>query len=932
MDDEFHVNPKWGITRLGGRQWFEHQSDIDEGLTHVGGYTFEALDDIITRAYGRKTAWDVWSVPFPSKKKVEERLPLIKAMLGNAVWANVRDSKLHMVFIPGTTTWGEMFQLAGVSILNEAKSSKRQSALLSRRALSHTTANLVIKEVAADAYATKDFGSDTEMLLDGTGLIRRSLFETMVAEWHDRVRDEYPMFRIDAMAARFDRALIVNLRAGTPLGLIKGNFAISDDDFMDEHHPGAAIVVPEGSYKPGMYMPEGTNFVTAEVQEWHPEVRTDQQTMIDLRSAFNDHFTTDIAVDFFSKEKEKVISGDILGHVSDIVNANVDAIRSGDGEMRDITIKWNAAEWVARGLDLRSSESMLRGVAEAKARVILQEPEGRPSKFKLTVPCSYYMQVVSTSAARMWGYQSKVTTGTARVWWAMKVIVISDDDFVSHYVRFGGHDLDDFFKVFFRTINGVRSLLIVRSPNELGGYGVFNYHEGDKYPVWKKANGDIIEFPEIKGRLPKPLDQAHADGDTVIYELDNDIADSYTHKQVTREEVWDKFVQAVGRKKLAGMLVNATMFWALVMEKPVPVGYGTLEDYIDWPTQGDLTAEAALSLEFLATLLIATAINSGRPVDEKFYVDRKIGQSVEKLIDAGVIRKPNLVSTGPKAFLSVRFRHVSEEVQKYLDFVKLKANEATPPEGLEELGALRLGTFGGFHGGTGSRASDAGQILRNFRTATAIQWNLADQIEMALRQRALENNVDREPKKVKLSDATWKQLYSDLVDALSTNALGRPREEHEVHNYVLSLALTSYTMRKGYINTEGNRQKGIGYCQYLNCTMKATGAPYVSKGIKYQVCSTHARQLRMDPKRAAKLQRAWFTDQPVTNPEVFPMYIAALERMGLCKPLGTDQYPYDAWNVECSNCHKTHQFRKATQYQKFMVLGLCKDCRKLLGK
>lgn len=930
MDDEFYVNPRWGITRLGGREYFDR--NLDKGLTHVGGYTFEALDNIITQAYGRKTAWDVWSVPFPSKKHMEERLPLIKAMLGNAVWANVRDNKLHMVFIPGTTTWGEMFQLAGVSILNEAKSSKRQAALLSRRALSHVTDNLVVKEVAMDAYATKDFGSDTEKLLDGTGLARRSRYETMVAEWNERVRDEYPQFRIDAMAARFERAIIVNLRYLEERGMLKGNFLIAEDDFMDEYHPGADIVVPEGSFKTGVHMPPGTQMLTAEVQEWHPEVRTDTQTMIDLRAAFTDHFTTDIAVDFFAKEKQKVTSGEILGHVSDIVNANVDAIRNGDGEMRDITIKWNAAEWVARGLDIRSSESMLRGVAEAKSRVILQEPEEGNSKFKLTVPCSYYMQVVSTSAARMWGYKSKVTTGTARVWWKMKVIVISDDDFIGHYVRFGGHDLDDFFKVFFRTINGVRSLLIVRSPNELGGYGVFNYHEGDKYPVWKKANGDTIEFPVIKGKLPKPLDQAHTDGDTVIYDLNNNVEGSYTHKQVTREEVWDKFVQAAGRKKLAGMLVNATMFWALVMEKPVPVGYGTLEDYIDWPTQGDLTAEAALSLEFLATLLIATAINSGRPVDEKFYVDRNIGQSVKKLIDAGVIREPNLVSTGPKAFLSVRFRHVSEEVQKFLDFARLKANEATPPEGLEELGKLRLGTFGGFHGGASSRASDAGQILRNFRAAQAIQWNLADKIEMALRAKAKENNVKRKDKRVKLSDTTWKQLYSDLVTALSTTSLGRPREEHEVHNYVLSLALTSYTMRKGYINTEGNRQKGIGFCQYLNCTMKSTGAPYVSKGIKYQVCSTHARQLRMDPSRAAKLQRAWFTDQPVTNPEVFPMYIASLERMGLCKPLGTQQDAYDAWDVECSNCHKTHQFRKAVQYQKFMVLGLCKDCRKLLGK
>lgn len=912
--DEILAIPRGAVKqfqRLGGREFFDRQ--LDEGLSHIGGYTFEGLDHMITQTYGQKMAWDVWSMPVPKKR---ENLPLIKALLDCSVWANVRANKIHMVFIPGTTNWGELFVGFGAAVNNVPKVSKRIAGMMARRALSYWTSKLLIHEVPQDAYATKDFGDNTEKLLDGTGIISRRLFDTMQYQWYERVRNDYPQFRIDAMAARFERAIFVNFRGYTHRGLLKGNFMVREvEDIIAQFGADYDIIVPEGSWKEGVTMPVGENFVTAEVQEYHDSVWTDPQTQINLRAAHLDAFMTQITKDFLAKEAKKISSGELLGHVGDLLNYQVDSLSKegiDEEEFRDLTIRWNAAEWVARGLDLRNSESLLRGVAEAKSRVILQEAQPkRPARYKIPIPCAWYMQVISQSAAKLLGYDGKVKDGVARVWWYAKVIVISDEDWVNHYERFGGHDLDDFFKVFFRTIKGVKSLLIVRSPNELGGYGVFRFHEGDKCPTWRH-DGVKEQFPVIKGRLPKFIDDAFKDGDTVLYELDNDVEDIYSGVMVTREDVMRRIESASARKVSAGMLVNAVMFWALVMKTPVPVGFGTLETYIDLTTQDDLSGKAAVSLQFLATLLVATAINSGKPIDRKFFEDREIGNMVTKLTKAGIINPPNLVDSGPDAFFSVRFRHISEEVQKFLDFARNIANEATPPAGLEELGALKVGGYGDAFGKSGW---DGAGILRRFRKLMSMEWETA----------RARTKKDEDPK---LTDAQWKKLYNGLHKLVTTNKLGRDLNIVGVHNQILGLALSTYKYRSGYL-----------YCQMENCRDKA-GAPLAIKGVKYQVCNTHRRQLKLHPELSKKLEKASFSDQPVTNPKLFPLYMEAMEFYGLAQRLGTQDDKLQGVNVTCRECGRHHTYRGAVipekdvfkdmvAFQEFLVADqVCRRHRK----
>jgi hypothetical protein len=897
--DALRVNPKWGITHLGGRDFAT--AHLTEGLGHIGGYRLEALDEIITTAYGMPVSWDLYSVPIPKK---DEHMPFVRALLDMAQWANVRKEKIHFLFVYGTTTWADAFAKFGLNVLNEAKVTKRMAGLMARRALSMWTDTLNIHEVAWDAFATEEFGDDTEKLLDGAGIISRHLFENMVHTWEDAVSVNYRTFNIDQMSERFYRAIMVNARVFTHNGVLKGNFRIMDPELIEELYGSAFdIVVPADSFKAGVHMPEDRIFITAEVQEFHETVYTDVQTMINLRALFTDSFMTEIAKDFFAKLRVKVEEGKLLTSVADLINREVDILRDEDVDFdySDLAIQWAAGEWVARDLDLRNSESLLRGVAEAKTRLAIRKDKlGNDVDFKLPVPCAYYMQVISLSAARMYGFKANVRNGEARVWWNAKMVVLTDRDFVDNYTNFGGSDLDDFYKVFFRTVEGQESLVICRSPNGYGEYAVFRHHQGDNAPEWRKADGTIERFPEVKGKLPKQLTKAIEDGTTHIVEVDNPVTHLYTGEPITREDVWVRINAERNRKANAGQMVNAAMLYAMVMKRHLPMSLGTMETFIDLTTQEDLHPKAAIMLQGFAAIMMAEAVNSGRPIDAKFWNDRNFGRSrvFKDLRNNGVIGEPNLVDQGPDALFSVRFKHIREIADTFLTFARNKANEAVPPVGVLELGELKLGSYGGT---TGQPSSMMAGVLRDFRSSIAREFRAVREITPA-------------GKPIRLSDATWVRLYNKLHSKVTTDGKGNVLPKPEQYANVLALAAASFKFRKGYL-----------YCQVANCRKAALKSTVTVKGVEYQLCHEHKQSLTSK----TVLETARFSDNAVTNRALFGLYVEALEYYGTATPLGTYGMHADAWDVECSVCGAEHTFTDPVQYLRFEAVNhsTCKGCR-----
>lgn len=940
----------------------------------VAGIGLDVMNDIITRAYGRPMVWALYSIDVPKASLLKE----VKELHDQAVWSNVRKGKLHLLFIDGESVWGDLFARNSLRVLDFPKVAKRMAGLMSARALSDTFDSLdtfQIKVVPQDAFATpqfleilrkrfpkeKEYAEALEKILDGAGVIRRSRIDAMYNMWRDRVTGVYHGFQIDSMARRFEEAIMVNGRCFTPNGVLKGNWFAMDDDVMDAMYGrGTDLVVPEGSYKDGVYT-DTEVIVTAEVQQWHEDVNNNVQVGLNTRQMHTDKFNTENVEDFFLGARDKVKDGTVLDNVANIMADQADAVQSmtlSSKLLVDLGTRWSAAEWVASGLDIRQSPSLLTGTAAALTRrVIKSDPKtGLAVDYKVPQPCAWYMQLISESASRMYGFKAPVVNGEARVWWGGRMIVISDEDYVDHYMRFGGCDLDDFFQVFFRTYQGEKTIIALRSPNGWGEYGTFKFHEGDKYPKWEKNNGDVVEFPIVKGTLPLQLDKALIkfedlkgeikDNMSVLLPLHKDLHvdqqnldAAYTKQPITREDGWKRVVAAVETAVSAGMMVNAVMFYYMVMRKHIPITFGVLETFIDLTTQDDLHPEDAARLRFLAHWLVNFVVQSGRPLDELFVKNRNIESMIiptsvwerhnfqawakdpslwvaDDALDTMAhmwakhkepLPKLNFVSEGQDAFFSVRLRHTEELAQKFRSFSQEIANAATPPDGLMEVGDLTMGNFGAVAGGPRGNATGMAWKLRDFRKDMAQAWWRA--------KNATDENGRPIPNP-RIPAEEYQKMFSDMFSYL-TSFEGRKFNNVTQYNRVLGMAAASYKYRVSNLR-----------CQYKGCNEEAN-VPYTHRGVKYQVCRGHNRILKGNSTKRSNLEVAKFNDNAVTNREVFQLYMDAMRFFGIAAELGKIHYddgttevlsPTGEWSVICEgDCGRSAVITDRVKYQKFVT-------------
>lgn len=925
-------------------------ASADRAGGSVAGIGLDVMNDIITRAYGRPMVWALYSIDVPHPSLLKD----VKELHDQCVWSNVRKGKLHMLFIDGESVWGDLFARINLRVLDSPKVAKRVAGLMSARALSIKFETFMIKEIPQDAFTgNMQYGDDLEKVLDGAGVLRNSIFEEMFNMWEDRVTGVYHKFQIDSMARRFEEAVMVNGRCFTPNGVLKGNWYIMDDDMMDAMYgKGYGLVVPEGSYKAGVFTGEEF-YITAEVQQWHEDVNNNIQVGLNMRSMSTDKFNTEIVEDFFLGARTKVENGTVLDNVANIMNDQADAVENSTLSTKllvDLGTRWNAAEWVASELDIRQSPSLLTGTAAALTRrVIKSDPKtGLAVDYKVPQPCAWYCQLISESAAKMYGFKGIVTDGEARVWWNSHMIVISDNDYIAHYMRFGGCDLDDFFQVFFRTYQGEKTIIALRSPNGWGEYGVFKFHEGDVYPKWEKNDGDVVEFPEIKGTLPLQLDKALVkyedlkgeikDNMSVLLPLhkdlhvdQQDLDAAYTNQPITRDDGWKRVVAAIETAVSAGMMVNAVMFYYMVMRKHIPITFGVLETFIDLTTQEDLHPEDAARLRFLAHFLVNYVVQSGRPLDETFVKNRSIASMIiptsvweahnfsdwakdpslwvaDDALDTMAhmwakhkepLPKLNLVTEGQDAFFSVRLRHTEELAQKFRDFSSEIANTATPPEGLMDVGALTMGEFGTLRGAQSTKMAGS---LRHFRSEMGKAWDGAKQIAVATQAPV-----------VRVDPAEYQRIFDDIAKIVTTFE-GQEFPTVVKYNRVLGLAAASYKYRVSNLR-----------CQYKGCSEEAN-VPFTHRGEKYQVCRGHSNILKSNTAKRKNLEAPKFNDNAVTNREVFQLYMDAMRFYGIAAPLaGLKHY---SWDVVCQgDCGRSAHIEDRVKYQKFMTQGeLCIVC------
>lgn len=272
--------------------------------------------------------------------------------------------------------------------------------------------------------------------------------------------------------------------------------------------------------------------------------------------------------------------------------------------------RWQARAWAMSGLNYTQSPWMFDHLANLMADS-LRADDNR--KMKFPVPAAMRVLVISASMAYAFGWEDSVEPGEVRFYDEMEAIIVHDEDWIEMRPSHGGHDLDDFFVAYYRIIDGLRKVILVRSPNDWGEYTVFDYHEGDHYPYWQRADGTIISFPEVSSDpslWPQRLSEAIKGGAIHYTQLPSKrVAHSGPKpalERYKREHIDWQVRNAPDSTTSVGGNVNARTLFALTVAPHAghrPIQLCSMEQAIDAGTQGGLHQDVSAVMEEAALII-----------------------------------------------------------------------------------------------------------------------------------------------------------------------------------------------------------------------------------------------------------------------------------------------------------------------------------------
>jgi len=529
--------------------------------------------------------------------------------------------------------WLGNFKALGYQVKAGGKTAKRLKALHRPTLLNahFQVDDFKISHVACDTYSREKDEikrkynpsvTYAERLLDGAMVISRRVVEVAIRNipsFKPEVGEdpnEYfynPFVRNDLVqAAR--RAKVFNVRIITPDGIYKGNAFVVDDP-IDREGNRVDLITDSINLKSELSYSKGVRFL-AEEQSAKTRVHTDDQTL----SNFPMLFKYDEMDQWLYEEYEKIYNDSI--NDKDLINwRNIwqrswrDRVDPEDEESqaRMSFIGWR---WRAMGMRVTDSPWLFEALAIGSAR---------PLADKIPIPCALYEQIISESMANMAGIKIMVEPGEIRRCDELEVHVVNDIDWIDMYESHGGCDQDDFFKLFYRTmdggnLDGQKVVIAVRSPNGFGEYSIFKYHEGDTYPEWKLSDGTTKSFLSVQGRgwptrLKDVLDSGEVRYSRLPSQLkpkDKSLRDDYTRQDVVND------LEAWWGSGTVGKFVNASMLYASVFQKHRAVQICSLEDAIDGYTQTtDVNDRKRIDED--AELMVREVIASGLKVDRVLW-------------------------------------------------------------------------------------------------------------------------------------------------------------------------------------------------------------------------------------------------------------------------------------------------------------------------
>lgn len=512
--------------------------------------------------------------------------------------------------------------------------------------------HIIPDDAYADDLADKGFtAEEIESLLDGAFIISDKLIE----KCRDNIRfllpndTTNPLLSIDHIRHYFymkESADFVsfNARVFGPMafsgdlshaesidGMIKGE-AYKADLSKRKGFENCDIICAASAIKHEVFNDE-TCFVlvepqTAKLSQGEIQVFSDMQTIANNPALFDPAQMKTFTADWVMDMLDHLKAGNLLS--SWYTQSN---IAFNDGKLYSATdvntlTRWQARAWAMSGLNYTQSPWLFNHLASLMADSLRADDD---RKMKFPVPAAMRVLVISASMARAFGWEEDVERGDIRFYGDMEALVVHDEDWIEMRPSHGGHDLDDFFVAYYREIDGVRKVILVRSPNDYGEYTIFNYVEGDYYPYWQRVNGNIIEFPEISSDpalWPQRLSEAIAEGKIIYTKLPSQLIPKPDVKpepaQYTREHVDLQVRSAPNSTTSVGGNVNARTLYSLVIaphEGHRPVQLCSMEQAIDAGTQSIVKEDTTAVLEE-AAVIITEVQNAPYKVDMYMWNNR----------------------------------------------------------------------------------------------------------------------------------------------------------------------------------------------------------------------------------------------------------------------------------------------------------------------
>lgn len=549
----------------------------------------------------------IWDIDMSSC--TTEDLPAIINILNSpkVVFGWIKGSKITVFNTkdPDAPRWDKLLKAMHLGVKVGPLSAKRLARHLSDRdiVVKLHKDEVNIHEVDAAPRYKSFTKEEIKALLDGTGSVS---YDFAVKLLQRAGKDESALKGVEALS----------LSATTRTGMLKVLLHITETKKMAI--PGADICLNDENIKSQLWATDDMVSIAFDLFRPYSDPKTNIQTDIMLREILGDQdLDVQLLSDTLAQGKRDITTGEARRLMKDWSKKSLDSKLESSNKVNEdfANLPDMAEDFNARGSDYRFSPSLITMMGTGLVNQWYNLKGNWP---KYPLPCAWSRPIISESASYLIGDGVDVERGEIRSIRHGDVWVVNDEDYIEFF-RFnaGGADLDDHFGLVFRTIDGVRKVLVYRIPMGWREFSVFTFHEGDPFPTYTSLSGKITEFPAISGVVPKTAFELVRDGEMRITGMGN--FDEVLYPEVYGPQIISSVVTEMlsGELGHVGAIINAIMVTAATKPENLSEIVAVMEEIIDAFTKGGGVQVRKVLTEYGESLLEMLDIK-GVNIDTKF--------------------------------------------------------------------------------------------------------------------------------------------------------------------------------------------------------------------------------------------------------------------------------------------------------------------------